>query len=145
MFHVIMDSNTPINYQTSPRRIATSMLNQQFLASSKRESSLALVKQELQNKIVYDDPSVFQRLGIHNHHPQPSNFVQACAASVEINCADMIESLKKTCGRADGRDETVLEKEEKLDNVEEKTSGNHGTKEEKEMYPPLVGFQLYTE
>lgn len=141
-----MDSNTntgtATDNQTSPRRLGTNMLNQQYLAPSRRESSFQLIKQELEDKILHDDDSVFQRLGIHH---APSDFVEACADSVTRNCGDKIETLQVLCKRAEGRDENSLENDEKQDAAQAETSGNQGSKEEKLMYEPLVRFQLYTE
>ncbi|KAF8804954.1 hypothetical protein BYT27DRAFT_7258710 [Phlegmacium glaucopus] len=118
------------------------MLNN--LAESNVYSSRNAIKDDLENKIAYNDATVFKRLRVDQ---VDDNFVSTCAASFKANNTGDISILKELVEQASQKTLDDLEAEEIWDKANDKNkeekSGNHGSAEEKKMYAPLVRLFSY--
>ncbi|KAF8804950.1 hypothetical protein BYT27DRAFT_7169707 [Phlegmacium glaucopus] len=117
------------------------MLNN--LAESNVYSSRNAIKDDLENKIAYNDATVFKRLRVDQ---VDDNFVSTCAASIQANYTEDISILKELVKQASQKTHDDLEAEEVWDKANDKNkeqSGNHGSVEEKKMYAPLVRLFSY--
>ena len=113
------------------------MLNN--LVESHVGSDRDAIKADLLDKIVYDDPAVFQRLRVDQ---VDNDFVARCVASFKAANSGDIDTLVMLVEKASKKMPDELEKaeiEDKASDAEkEEKSGNHGSAEEKKMYDPLV-------
>jgi hypothetical protein len=89
-----------------------------------------MIKADLVDKVVYDDPAVFRRLRIDQVN---RDFVAACAASFNDANAEDIKLLTELVERNSKKTPEELE-------IEEEENGNHGSAEEEKMYEPLECF-----
>jgi len=114
------------------------------LVESNVGSSREAIEVDLAGKIVYDDPSVFRRLRIHE---VDDDTVAMCTSTLEFLYASDISLLKELEEQASKMSPDTLEIEEisdkRADNNKEEKSGNHGSVEEKRMYDPLVRDALH--
>jgi len=104
----------------SPRLMRSNFLN--HLVESNFGSSREAIKVDLASKIVYDDPSAFRRLRVHE---VDDDTVAMCASTLELLYASDISLLKELAEQALKKSPERLEVEE----VSDKTGDN--SKEEK--------------
>src|ERR1700683_5872897 len=119
------------------------MLN--HLVESYVGTSCAVIKADLVNKIIYDDPAVFRCLRIDQ---VDRNFIATCAASFNTANTKDMSLLMELVEQASKKMPKELEIKEINDTAndlnKEERSGNHGSAEEKKMYDPLVSMLLVT-
>jgi hypothetical protein len=125
----------------SPRKTTGVGPTQNFLPmdapDSNCRSSRSAIKTELPNKLVFDEVSVFQRLGI-SEVPEP--LVNACIGSFPSANAISIKELQRITAAAEGKDLDELEAETIVTNGDEEK--RKVRKKEIGMYPHLVCYDL---
>ncbi|TDL20615.1 hypothetical protein BD410DRAFT_899351 [Rickenella mellea] len=122
--------------QPSPRKVLGVGPSQNFTHSDSPytdyRSSRSAIKAELPGKLVFDDGSVFRRLGIQD---VPENFVNECSAKLKHAKADAIEKLQKIVADAQGKEASELEEE--INVRDDEGNRRKVKKRELDMYPHL--------
>jgi hypothetical protein len=110
--------------------------------SGARSSRLA-IKDELAGKLVFDDPRVFNRLGINQIPPQ---LVENCTLSfqTDLNLVAARRELEAIVASAIGKPIEFLEAEDDVHDSYGSTRVKNKV-EEKKMYSPLVRFDMTTQ
>lgn len=92
-------------------------------------SSRQAIRTELAGKLVYDNPQVFQRMGLDR---VPPDFVDSCTRTFNQSLGYAKAKLLEITNAAAGKSEYILDAEDDDPNQEGKKA------EEKKMYPHLV-------
>jgi hypothetical protein len=127
-------------FATSPHKSGVGM-TQNFISldspDSVARSSRLAIKTELIGKLAFDDPAVFQHLGLNR---VPFAFVDSCTKALKVDekCDHAQNALRVVTNAAAGKGDEDLEADE--DDPEGQGKKVKKKAEEKKMYPHLVCF-----